>query len=124
VRAERVASRLEAGSVANNDVSVVAGMADVPHGGVKASGLGRAHGLAGLMECVHTRTLVADRFARWRQPWWFGYTPARYDDMDAVLRSVHGPIATRASGVRGTLRLLFGGDGAAARSAPPPDTRT
>lgn len=60
------------------------------------------------MECVHTRTVVSDRFARWRQPWWFGYSSARYSEMDGVLQAVHGPVAQRAGGVRGALRLLFG----------------
>ncbi|HET9010900.1 MAG TPA: aldehyde dehydrogenase family protein, partial [Gemmatimonadaceae bacterium] len=71
-RARAVAERIEAGTVAINDVAIVAGMADVPHGGVKASGSGRSHGSAGLLECVRTQTLIADRFGGWAQPWWFG----------------------------------------------------
>jgi acyl-CoA reductase-like NAD-dependent aldehyde dehydrogenase len=74
-RARRVADRLEAGTVVINDVALVAGVAEVPHGGVKASGHGRSHGLLGLEECVRTRTIVDDRFTGWRQPWWFGYGP-------------------------------------------------
>jgi len=103
-RAERVASRLEAGTVAINDAVVVAGMANVPHGGVKASGLGRSHGEQGLMECVESRAIVSDRFAMARQPWWFGYGTSHVDDADGLVLSVHG----RSIGeqLRGTWRLL------------------
>ena len=57
-RALAVAARLDVGSVVLNDSVVVAGMSDVPHGGVKASGSGRAHGIAGLRECVRSKAVV------------------------------------------------------------------
>ena len=110
-RARAVAERVEAGTVAINDVVIVAGMADVPHGGVKASGSGRSHGSAGLLECVRTQTLVADRFGGWAQPWWFGGASAAElrDGLDAVVRLLHGDsLGVRLSGVRGALRLIFG----------------
>ena len=89
-RAARLALRIEAGSVAINDSVVVAGMADAPHGGVKRSGIGRTHGRAGLEECVRTKTIVADRFASWRQAWWFGYSPEHLEGIDAYVRIAHG----------------------------------
>jgi succinate-semialdehyde dehydrogenase/glutarate-semialdehyde dehydrogenase len=88
-RAARLAERLEAGSVVINDSVVVAGMADVPHGGVKQSGIGRTHGRAGLEECVRTKATVADRFPSWRQAWWFGYSPAHEAGIDAYVRVAH-----------------------------------
>ena len=112
VRARALAERIEAGTVAINDVAVVAGMADVPHGGVKASGSGRSHGSHGLLECVRTQTLVADRFGGWAQPWWFGGTTTAelHAGLDAALRLLHGDsMRARLSGVRGAVRLLFGG---------------
>ncbi|MFN8580268.1 MAG: aldehyde dehydrogenase family protein [Gemmatimonadaceae bacterium] len=106
-RAVRVAQQLRAGTVMINDVSAVAGMADVPHGGVKASGTGRSHGLMGLEECVRTHTIIDDRFSAWRQPWWFGYAPSRLSHLDAFLRLAHGTtLRERISGIPGTLRLL------------------
>jgi acyl-CoA reductase-like NAD-dependent aldehyde dehydrogenase len=102
-----VARRVEAGTVAVNDAVIVAGMADVPHGGVKGSGSGRAHGVAGLMECVRTKTLVADRLPGLRQAWWFGARGASYDQLDGVVRAAHGTgLAERA---RGLLRAARGG---------------
>ncbi len=88
-RAARLAQRIQAGSVAINDAVIVAGMADVPHGGVKQSGIGRTHGRAGLEECVRTKAIVADRFSSWRQAWWFGYSAAHEEGIDAYVRVAH-----------------------------------
>lgn len=88
-RAARLAQRIEAGSVVINDAVVIAGMADVPHGGVKQSGIGRTHGKAGLEECVRTKATVIDRFTSWRQAWWFGYSPAHDAGIDAYVRVAH-----------------------------------
>lgn len=107
-RARGVAARLEAGTVVINDVTLVAGVAEVPHGGVKESGSGRAHGAAGLDECVRTRTIVDDVFVGWRQGWWFGYGADAASRGDAYLRLAHGRTLTeRLSGVGRVLKLLF-----------------
>lgn len=88
-RAARVAQRIEAGSVVINDSVIAAGMVDVPHGGVKQSGIGRTHAKAGLEECVRTKTIIIDRFASWRQAWWFGYSPDYGEGIDAYVRVAH-----------------------------------
>ena len=106
-RALDVADRLEAGSVAINDAAIVAGIAEVPHGGVKASGLGRAHGLAGLLEYTRTKTVVDERLPGLRQAWWFGYEPALRDALDAAITMSHGPsLRSRLGSVRAMLPLL------------------
>lgn len=89
-RAEAVAMQLEVGTVVVNDVLVAAGMAEVPHGGVKSSGYGRSHGLAGLEECVRTRTVITDRLSGRPQPWWFRYTPALAGVVDEYIQLAHG----------------------------------
>ncbi|MFI5245550.1 MAG: aldehyde dehydrogenase family protein [Gemmatimonadales bacterium] len=88
-RAARLARRIEAGSVVINDTVIAAGMVDVPHGGVKHSGVGRTHGKAGLEECVRTKAIIVDRFASWRQAWWFGYSRAHAEGIDAYVRVAH-----------------------------------
>lgn len=110
-RARALAERIEAGTVAINDVAIVAGMADVPHGGMKSSGSGRSHGSAGLLECVRTQTLVADRFGGWAQPWWFRAGGERdlHAGLDAVLRMLHGGgVRERLGGMRGAVKLMRG----------------
>ncbi|MFN8574006.1 MAG: aldehyde dehydrogenase family protein [Gemmatimonadaceae bacterium] len=107
-RAIRIAQQLHSGTVMINDAAAVAGIADVPHGGVKASGTGRSHGLAGLEECVRTHTVIDDRFAGWRQAWWFGYSSSSVANLDGYLRLAHGDsVLERLRGIAGTLRLLF-----------------
>ena len=107
-RARRIADRLQAGTVVINDVTLIAGVAEVPHGGVKASGSGRAHGTIGLEECVRTRTVVDDLFTSWRQAWWFGYGDDTAARGDAYVRMSHGrSILQRLSGVPRVLKLLF-----------------
>ncbi|HYD54958.1 MAG TPA: aldehyde dehydrogenase family protein, partial [Gemmatimonadaceae bacterium] len=89
-RAEGVARRLHAGTVTVNDVLVAAGMAEVPHGGVKSSGFGRSHGLSGLEECTRSRTIVSERLPWLAQPWWFRYSPGMARAIDAFVRVEHG----------------------------------
>jgi succinate-semialdehyde dehydrogenase/glutarate-semialdehyde dehydrogenase len=107
-RGRRVAAALQAGTVMVNDAVSVVGIAEAPHGGVKESGFGRAHGLEGLRECVRTHTIVEDRLSGLPQSWWFGYSPEFLRDADAFTRLIHGgSLRERAAGFAGTLRLLI-----------------
>lgn len=74
-RGERVAARIEAGTVMINEVLYTHGIAQTPWGGVKLSGIGRTHGRAGLLELVHAVHVHVNRVARLHDLWWFGYTP-------------------------------------------------
>ena len=108
VRGLAVARRLEAGTVLINDAITVVGMPDVAYGGIKASGLGKLHGIAGLEACVHSTPIVDDRFATWHQPWWFRYNPAHLANIEAYQRLAHGRgIRERLSGLAGTIRMLL-----------------
>ena len=107
-RALAIAARLDVGSVVVNDAVIIAGMSDVPHGGVKASGSGRAHGIAGLLECVRTKAVVSERLPHLRQIWWFPYRPGMREALDAAVTALHGPdLVARLSALwraRGLLR--------------------
>ena len=106
--ARRVARSLEAGTVVVNDSIVAAGIAEVPHGGVKESGFGSSHGIEGLLECTRPKTVIVDRIAGWRQPWWFGYSAEYAADLDAFLRFWHGrTLGERLSGVWRSVKMLF-----------------
>ncbi len=103
-----VAQRLQAGSVLINDACTSAGISDVPHGGFKASGLGKVHGDLGLQECVRTKAIAVDWFQSWRQPWWFGYGRAHREEIDAFLCAGHSAsLLQRARALPKVLRLVF-----------------
>jgi succinate-semialdehyde dehydrogenase/glutarate-semialdehyde dehydrogenase len=74
-RGERVAERLEAGTVMVNEVLYTHGIAQTPWGGVKLSGIGRTHGRQGLLELVSAQHIHVNRLARIHDLWWFNYTP-------------------------------------------------
>ena len=72
-RGERVAAKLQAGTVMINDVLSCFGISEAPHGGVKASGLGRTHGKSGLEEMVRPKYVDSDLLPAMKKVWWYGY---------------------------------------------------
>ena len=72
-RGERIAKRINAGTVMVNDVISCFGISEAPHGGVKASGVGRTHGRFGLEEMVRLKYLDIDRMPGMKKVWWYGY---------------------------------------------------
>ncbi len=72
-RGEALAARLQAGTVMVNDVLTCFGISEAPHGGMKASGIGRSHGRLGLEEMVQVKYVDSDLLPRIRKVWWFGY---------------------------------------------------
>ena len=56
-----------------NDVISCFGISEAPHGGVKASGVGRTHGRFGLEEMVRVKYLDVDRMPGMKKVWWYGY---------------------------------------------------
>jgi len=71
-RAQRLARRLEAGSVWTNDVSYSYGTGQAAWGGTKESGHGRTHSKHGLYELSRLKFADLDR-GRVPVPWWFPY---------------------------------------------------
>ena len=72
-RADRVAAKLQAGTVLINDVIVGFGISEAPHGGIKSSGIGRTHGLIGLEELVRYKYVDRDLLPFMKKVWWYGY---------------------------------------------------
>jgi acyl-CoA reductase-like NAD-dependent aldehyde dehydrogenase len=72
-RGEAVARRIQAGTVMVNDAVACFGISEAPHGGVKASGMGRTHGNFGLEEMVRTKYVDAERLPGVKRVWWYGY---------------------------------------------------
>jgi succinate-semialdehyde dehydrogenase/glutarate-semialdehyde dehydrogenase len=72
-RGEAVARQINAGTVMINDAVSCFGISEAPHGGVKASGIGRTHGRFGLEEMVRIKYLDSDLLPGMKKPWWYGY---------------------------------------------------
>ncbi|MFN6964664.1 MAG: aldehyde dehydrogenase family protein [Pyrinomonadaceae bacterium] len=73
-RGERVARRIEAGSVCVNEVLYTHGIGQTPWGGFKNSGRGRTHGVEGLMELVQPQHIHVNRLAVLPNAWWMPYS--------------------------------------------------
>jgi acyl-CoA reductase-like NAD-dependent aldehyde dehydrogenase len=84
-RGERLARRIHAGTVMVNDVVSCFGISEAPHGGVKASGIGRTHGRLGLEEMVRLKYLDIDRMPRMKKLWWYGYGESFRRQMEGFL---------------------------------------
>src|SRR5205809_463816 len=72
-RGEAIARQINAGTVMVNDAVSCFGISEAPHGGVKASGIGRTHGRFGVEEMVRVKYVDSDLLPRMKKPWWYGY---------------------------------------------------
>lgn len=111
-RGERLARRIHAGTVMVNDVISCFAISEAPHGGVKASGLGRTHGCFGLEEMVRVKYLDIDRMPGMKKVWWYGYGESFQRQMEGFLdmqfaRGMGARVrgALRAAGVLGRRQL-------------------
>jgi acyl-CoA reductase-like NAD-dependent aldehyde dehydrogenase len=84
-RGEALARRIQAGTVMVNDVVSCFGISEAPHGGVKASGIGRSHGRFGLEEMVRLKYLDSDQLPGMEKIWWYGYGKAFTRQMEGFL---------------------------------------
>jgi acyl-CoA reductase-like NAD-dependent aldehyde dehydrogenase len=100
-RGEAVAQRIEAGTVMVNDAIAGFGICEAPHGGFKASGVGRTHGLPGMSEMVRVRYIDVDRVMM-KKPWWYGYKGGFREQIHGFADLLFGGTATRR--IKGALR--------------------
>jgi len=107
-RGEALARRVQAGTVMVNDVLTCYGISEAPHGGIKASGIGRTHGRFGLEEMVWPKYVDSDRMARMKKLWWFGYGPAFSQQMGGFIELLFakGLIKRLRGGVKSTKSYL------------------
>jgi acyl-CoA reductase-like NAD-dependent aldehyde dehydrogenase len=84
-RGETLARRINAGTVMVNDLIACFGISEAPHGGVKASGIGRTHGRYGLEEMVWPKYVDSDRMPGMKKLWWYGYGPAFIQQMGGFI---------------------------------------
>jgi succinate-semialdehyde dehydrogenase / glutarate-semialdehyde dehydrogenase len=87
-----VANRLRVGTVNVNEIFGVSyGSIDAPMGGMKASGVGRRHGVEGLLRFTEAQTVATQRFVPLEPPMNVGYgTLARaYTTAMRAFRTIH-----------------------------------
>jgi len=100
-RAEKIARRVEAGSVNVNDVITNMAAMGVPMGGWKQSGIGYRHGAPGIRKYCRSESLVITRFAGKREPSWYPYTKARRGFIDRLSQALNARDWRRRLGLRG-----------------------
>jgi succinate-semialdehyde dehydrogenase/glutarate-semialdehyde dehydrogenase len=84
-RGESLARRIQVGTVMVNDAIACFGISEAPHGGIKASGMGRTHGRFGLEEMVRIKHVDSDHLPRMKQVWWYGYSQAFTRQMEGFV---------------------------------------
>jgi succinate-semialdehyde dehydrogenase/glutarate-semialdehyde dehydrogenase len=74
-KGNRMAEKIEAGTVCVNEVLYTHGIGQTPWGGFKNSGNGRTHGALGLMELVQPQHIHVNKLAILPNAWWLPYSP-------------------------------------------------
>jgi succinate-semialdehyde dehydrogenase/glutarate-semialdehyde dehydrogenase len=107
-RGQAIAARLRAGAVMVNDAISYFGIAEAPHGGCGASGWGRTHGRAGLLEMVQTKYIDVDRLPSREKPWWYRYGADLEHAADGFLKfEFGGGLAAKLRNARSALKTMF-----------------
>ncbi len=106
-RGEALARRLESGAVMVNDVVTCFAIAEAPHGGVKASGIGRTHGHLGMREMVRVKYVAVDRIPKMKKLWWYGYGDKFADQMSAFTEMLFGRGFGKVKGAVGSRGALW-----------------
>jgi hypothetical protein len=89
-RGERLARRIEAGTVTVNDAQINYGALELPMGGWKSSGLGLRHGADGIRKYTKKQALVVTRFAPKRDLHMLPYSSRRTKLIERVIKRVYG----------------------------------
>src|SRR6202167_1751467 len=89
-RGERLARQINVGTVMVNDAVSCFSISEAPHGGTRASGLGRTHGRWGLEEMVRVKYVDSDHLPGRKKIWWFGYGGDFAGEMESFLDLLYG----------------------------------
>src|SRR5947207_3496234 len=94
LRGDRIARELQSGMVWINEHMYSHGACQCAWGGVKDSGLGRAHSKFGFYECVNVKQLVWEP-GRIRDFWWYPYDETLGHGVKTAARLLYGREADR-----------------------------
>jgi acyl-CoA reductase-like NAD-dependent aldehyde dehydrogenase len=107
-RGKTLAAELRAGAVMVNDAISYFGIAEAPHGGCGASGWGRTHGKAGLLEMVQTKYVDVDRLPHREKPWWYRYGADLEQAADSFLQfEFGGRFSAKLRNARSAMKTFF-----------------
>jgi succinate-semialdehyde dehydrogenase/glutarate-semialdehyde dehydrogenase len=107
-RGMALAAELRAGAVMVNDAISYFGIAEAPHGGCGASGWGRTHGQAGLLEMVQMKYIDVDGLPRREKPWWYRYGADLEHAADAFLQfEFSGGVGAKLRNARSAMKTFF-----------------
>jgi acyl-CoA reductase-like NAD-dependent aldehyde dehydrogenase len=107
-RGEKVARQIQAGAVLVNDLLTSFGVSEAPHGGVKASGIGRTHGVFGMREMVRPKFVSVEKITGIKQLWWYNYTPELLTQMSGFVDFLfHRGLISRIKGALRSMGVLF-----------------
>jgi acyl-CoA reductase-like NAD-dependent aldehyde dehydrogenase len=108
-RGETLARRIDAGTVMVNDVICCFGISEAPHGGIKASGIGRTHGRYGLEEMVWPKYVDSDQMPGMKKLWWYGYGPGFRQQMQGFIELLFaGNLTNRVRGAAKSIKSYLG----------------
>jgi acyl-CoA reductase-like NAD-dependent aldehyde dehydrogenase len=103
-----LAKELRAGAVMVNDAISYFGIAEAPHGGCGASGWGRTHGHAGLMEMVQMKYIDVDGLPHKEKPWWYRYGSELEKAAEAFLQfEFSGGMGAKVRHARSAMKTFF-----------------
>jgi len=107
-RGMALAGELKAGAVMVNDAISYFGIAEAPHGGCGASGWGRTHGQAGLLEMVQMKYIDVDGLPGSEKPWWYRYGLDLESAADAFLQfEFSGGMGAKLRNARSAMKTFF-----------------
>ncbi|BBB31825.1 succinate-semialdehyde dehydrogenase (NADP+) [Thermotomaculum hydrothermale] len=73
-KAERIAKKLDTGTMCINDCLTNYLITDLPFGGVKKSGIGRVHGVEGVRAFAKMQSITVRKFGLKKELWWYPYS--------------------------------------------------
>ncbi len=90
-KAIQLASKIKAGTITINDHLMSHGLAETSWGGFKESGIGRTHGVLGLMEMVEPHHIINDILPGVKKNiWWHPYSEDLYDGLKSIVYLFYG----------------------------------
>ncbi|HZU97645.1 MAG TPA: aldehyde dehydrogenase family protein, partial [Planctomycetota bacterium] len=103
--AERIARRLQVGTVTVNDHLIPSGAGESSWGGTKASGWGRTRGAEGLLAMTRAKQISFDRGLLGRSPLWFPYDEKKYRAFSEIAPALFG-LGSPVERARSVFRVL------------------